>query len=177
MIKLCKKSLITAFIILQTLKSSPAEAGKFESLREYIPPVEVTTPVVKEVVLKPKLDTSTFKVDTQIVAAAIKYMGVPYSYGSMSKKGIDCSGLVLASLNLKRGKTLGSTAAAIFKKTKRIKVPKKGCLVFFNKLKHVGIMLDDKRFIHASSSEGVKISKLDNYWKPKVAGFTYVDKK
>jgi lipoprotein Spr len=44
-----------------------------------------------------------------------------------------------------------------------------GDLIFFqtgDQQKHVGIYLDDRKFIHASSSEGVTISPLRyDYWQ------------
>jgi cell wall-associated NlpC family hydrolase len=67
------------------------------------------------------------------------------------------------------------------KKAKRISIDrvKKGDLIFFRtsrkrKLTHAGIVVGTKRgvpqFIHASSSQGVVISTLDNtYWKKKYA--------
>ena len=81
---------------------------------------------------------------------------------------------------LKNIKT-SSHVDALRKKGKRISIDraKKGDLVFFRtsrkrKLTHAGIVVGTKRgvpqFIHASSSQGVIISTLDNtYWKKKYA--------
>jgi cell wall-associated NlpC family hydrolase len=50
-----------------------------------------------------------------------------------------------------------------------------GDLVFFRTngtdVAHVGIMVDDRRFIHSSTSRGVMISPLtDAYWAPRFIG-------
>ena len=43
---------------------------------------------------------------------------------------------------------------------------KLGDLVFFRKNGHVGVYLGDGRFMHASTSEGVTISSLnEDYWQ------------
>lgn len=104
---------------------------------------------------------------------ALSCLGIKYVFGSMSKKkGFDCSGLVLYALGKKRGGSLGSTARSIYYnlKTKTNK-REKGTLIFFDNLSHVGIMIDKNRFIHASCSKGVTVSKLDSYWSNKVYGY------
>ncbi|MFN9802446.1 MAG: C40 family peptidase, partial [Bacteroidota bacterium] len=54
---------------------------------------------------------------------------------------------------------------------------KEGDLVFFhtrgrrNAITHVGVYLQNNTFVHASTSNGVSISDLDEtYWKPRFRG-------
>ena len=49
-----------------------------------------------------------------------------------------------------------------------------GTLVFFNRLGHVGIVVDEEGFYHASSSKGVTYSKFEGYWENRIAGFRRV---
>ena len=46
-----------------------------------------------------------------------------------------------------------------------------GTLVFFNGLGHMGIVVDEKGFYHASSSKGVTYSKFEGYWAKRIVGF------
>lgn len=174
----CVKGILTGLLLTLSIKSSPAEAGKINDLRPYYVLPKIDTLKPKEVSLKSISVPSTLNIDTTIVHRALEFVGTPYKYGAMSKSGIDCSGLVLASVNTKRGKSLGSTARDIYKRTTKVKRAnvKKGCLVFFSGLAHVGIMLDKHRFLHASSSEGVKVSKLDSYWMRRLVGFSAIKK-
>jgi murein DD-endopeptidase / murein LD-carboxypeptidase len=47
--------------------------------------------------------------------------------------------------------------------------------VFFNThggVSHVGMCLQNNKFVHSSTSNGVMISDLDDkYWAPKIVGF------
>lgn len=100
-----------------------------------------------------------------------QWRGVPYRYGGVDRSGIDCSGFVrqtmgeLESLNLPR--TTGAQA-----RTGQPVPPgdlSPGDLVFFktgHKSRHVGIYVGGGRFMHASTSQGVTMSRLDNiYWR------------
>lgn len=104
-----------------------------------------------------------------LVKAALKWEGVAYRYAGYDRSGTDCSGMVLtlyeqtANIKLPRN----SAKQAEFCKKIRAKDVRPGDLVFFatgkdpDKISHVGIILNDRDFIHASSSKGVVISKLD----------------
>lgn len=98
------------------------------------------------------------------------WQGVPHCDGGMSKKGVDCSGFTyltfreLFDIRLPRTTSqLANTGTAI----SRLQL-KPGDLVFFKVkmgVRHVGIYVEDQKFIHASKSKGVMMSRLDNpYW-------------
>ncbi len=104
-------------------------------------------------------------------AAFRHWQGTPYRYGGTTQKGIDCSALVQNVYLEAKHKVLPRTTAD--QSTLGVKVDlakaKSGDLVFFRtsaKSRHVGIYLEDSQFMHASTSKGVIISRMDNpYWK------------
>lgn len=100
-----------------------------------------------------------------------KWLGVPHRSGGLTKKGIDCSGLVSTIYREIYGKHLSRSSADMLKydckKVGRSKL-QEGDLVFFRtgngKKKvpnHVGIYLKNGRFIHTSTSKGVIVSSLN----------------
>lgn len=102
-------------------------------------------------------------VEKKIVEESLTWIGTPYRYaGSEKGKGTDCSGLVVrvyedvAGLKLPRN----SGKQAEFCKKIGKKSVKPGDLVFFatgkdkNRISHVGIMIDDVQFVHASTKKG-----------------------
>ena len=101
------------------------------------------------------------------------WKGVRYKIGGTSKKGIDCSGFVFRtfkdemSLTLPRSTNLQSKLGQRISKSRL----KAGDLIFFktgllSKSRHVGIYVNNNSFLHASTSRGVMISRLnDPYWK------------
>ena len=102
-----------------------------------------------------------------------QWKGAKYVMGGLNKKGIDCSGLVYVtyleklSIELPRSTKLQSQ---IGKEIKRSEL-RSGDLVFFKtgfKVRHVGIYIENGKFLHTSTKDGVTISKLsDYYWKDK----------
>lgn len=124
------------------------------------------------------IETEAASTNHRIKAAdiGIKHIGVKYVYGGTTTKGFDCSGFVGYSFK-KAGKTLPRTAAQIYKNGSKVGKSslKKGDLVFFNTTgkgaSHVGIYIGSNKFVHASSSKGVKIDSMSNsYWKKKYLG-------
>lgn len=114
---------------------------------------------------------------SKIVAYAKSYMGTKYRYGGMSKKGMDCSGLVYLSFLNAGDIFLPRSSREIAKQGKRINVKqaKKGDLVFFktgsrNVISHLGLVVNNNNgnveFIHASTKKGVMISRIkEAYWQ------------
>jgi len=106
---------------------------------------------------------------------ASEWIGVPYRYSGNSKRGIDCSGLTHQIYrNVYHKKLERNTEGLRTKNCKKIAKSslKQGDLVFFSterskkKATHVGIYLKENKFIHASTSQGVIISDLnENYYK------------
>lgn len=102
-----------------------------------------------------------------------QWRGTPYRYGGMGRGGVDCSGFVFLTYRDRFDLQLPRTTVAQTNIGTRIDkddlLP--GDLVFFktgsgeNGL-HVGIYDTDDQFIHASTSQGVIRSSLNNvYWK------------
>jgi cell wall-associated NlpC family hydrolase len=103
---------------------------------------------------------------TLFVEQALAMLGQPYRYGGAGPGGFDCSGLVVyaarqSGLLLPRTtQDLRTAGSAVSRDELR-----PGDLVFMHlaaKELHVGILLDDRRFVHAPSSGGVvRIDTLD----------------
>lgn len=114
-----------------------------------------------------------FQVDA-LISEAKKYLGVPYVWAGTTPSGFDCSGFLDYVYNT-QNIALPRTVESIWSATKPAATPQKGDLVFFetytNGPSHAGIYLGNNQFIHASSSQGVTISDMNNvYWKPRYLG-------
>jgi len=105
-----------------------------------------------------------------------EWRGVRYQYGGLSRRGIDCSGFVHLTFKSKFGLHVPRTTnmqSRIGKEVRKNDL-KAGDLVFFRTGRassHVGIYLENNKFLHASQKKGVIVSRLDevywrsNYWK------------
>lgn len=114
-------------------------------------------------------DSSTVR--DVLYAQYYDWKGVKYEIGGLSKKGIDCSGFVYVTFKSKLGVVLPRTTESQVEKGKSVDKDelRPGDLVFFKTgwfERHVGIYVGGGRFLHASTSSGVTISRLkDDYWK------------
>jgi hypothetical protein len=100
------------------------------------------------------------------------WFGTKYRMGGSTKSGIDCSALTSSLLLAVYGFAVPRTARQQYKATQHINKSdlKEGDLVFFNThggVSHVGLYLDNDYFVHASSSQGVTISSLDDSYYAK----------
>ena len=95
-----------------------------------------------------------------IIASAMKLVGVPYMWGGMSSKGVDCSGLVRIAC-IMNDVLLPRNASQQIKCGVPVELAdlQRGDLVFFGtpateakpmRVTHVGIYLGDNHIIHAS---------------------------
>ena len=118
-----------------------------------------------------RLDMDIEKDDNhRLYVEAAQWIGVPYRAGGTSKRGVDCSGLTRNIYREVYHKQLERNSDEQRKENCR-KVRKgkleEGDLVFFHngrnkrRATHVGIYLKNNRFVHASSSQGVIVSALD----------------
>lgn len=113
----------------------------------------------------------------RMLQAMNNWYGTPYNYGSEGPKSIDCSALVwrvFGESGVKFDRTSAATMWANFPAATEEEKTQFGTLVFFNRLGHVGIMIDENTFFHASSSKGVTFSKLEGYWEKRVVGYRRV---
>ena len=118
----------------------------------------------------PEVSRGNNYVSRRIVQSAIQYIGVPYVFGGTSPYGFDCSGYV-QYVFANCGMSLPRAADDQYEIGIPLEQPelRTGDLVYFSTYtygaSHVGIYLEDGRFIHASSSRGVTIDSLyDDYW-------------
>lgn len=103
----------------------------------------------------------------QIVDEACSWLGTPYQYaGAVKGEGTDCSGMVMKVYEDVAGCKIPRNSAKQAEFCEKIEADEVavGDLVFFatgkdaDRVSHVGIVIDDSRFIHASASKGVVIS-------------------
>ena len=107
-----------------------------------------------------------------LAATARRFAGVPYLWGGMSARGVDCSGLV-SQVYWANGVQLPRDAHMQFDDTEAVPVAREalqpGDLVFFGKTKitHVGLYLGEGRFINATTykTPAVREDHLDDpHW-------------
>lgn len=110
-----------------------------------------------------------------------QWQGVPYQLGGSSKRGVDCSAFVQVAYRDVWQHPLPRTTSSQSRVGSEVafKRAKYGDLVFFKtsrRTQHVGIYLGNQLFMHASTSKGVIISRLDNpYWASRFWQFRRIE--
>lgn len=109
-----------------------------------------------------------------VKAAITKHLGRPYVWGSSGLKSFDCSGFIWRvmfenDIFLKR-----TTARKFYMSLPAVPDEdrfKFGTIVFFDNLKHVGIMDSESTFYHAQVSRGTNLSPMNSFWRRRIYGF------
>jgi cell wall-associated NlpC family hydrolase len=151
-------------------KKRKKKKAKTEQVSKAKPPVKTVKPEEK----RPAATGKNAQAE-KVLTAAKSYLGTPYKYGGTTKSGMDCSGFVLTSFRAagielpRTSKDQSMQGKAVDKKDV---IP--GDLVFFSRsfnkeVGHAGIVVEagtgSAKFIHASTSKGVRIDDLyGEYW-------------
>jgi len=139
-----------------------------QSTIEYASELQLKYALLLDVEVEQANNINIFKVLDQ-------WMGTRYRLGGENKDGIDCSALTQVLFTSLYGITLPRTAKEQYDFSRKISRAelKEGDLVFFNTIggvSHVGMYLQNNKFIHASTG-GVTISDLyEEYWMKKFIG-------
>lgn len=111
-----------------------------------------------------------------LLALMDKWWGTRYCLGGSTENCIDCSAFTQLVSREVFNLSLPRTAQEQYNTIELIEKDelKEGDLVFFHTrgrksaITHVGVYLTNNKFVHASTSNGVSISDLDeSYWKPR----------
>ena len=115
-------------------------------------------------------------VEEQILAETKNWLGTPYKWGGTTPQGVDCSGFTWAvfdrqfDINLPRKaedqEQLGFKVSRETLEAGDLVFFKTGGFLGFFTSHHVGIYLSAGKFAHASKSQGVTISSMDEpFWR------------
>jgi cell wall-associated NlpC family hydrolase len=111
------------------------------------------------------------------------WWGTKYCMGGSTKNCIDCSAFSLTMMRDVYALNLPRTAQEQYNTAEKISTSelKEGDLVFFGSssrnINHVGIYVTNNKFVHASTSQGVTITDMDErYWSARYRGAGRVNK-
>jgi cell wall-associated NlpC family hydrolase len=175
------------FALLLVCLSLPARAqqSSTEASSPALPPVLTQSqdltklvPPLSRSLLQPNFLASPFNFTgdpaTVLRTAIMKRLGIRYRFYGADDNGYDCSGFVwrvFSEAGAEFQRVAARTLWQQFPAAQEEQISEFGTLVFFNGLKHVGIVRDAFTFYHASSSKGVTISYFAGYWEKRISGF------
>ncbi len=164
------------FSIEETSPAAPSIYGDRSSAIEKASPLQLKYSIL--------LNTEVEQLQNKILLERIdEWYGTRYRMGGTTKKGVDCSAFVQAVFAAAYSISLPRTAREQYKASQRISRTelKEGDLLFFNTrggVSHVGIYLQNNKFIHASVTNGVTISDLfDPYYLRRFIGAGRIEDK
>jgi peptidoglycan endopeptidase LytE len=114
---------------------------------------------------------------TALRAVMESHVGAHYHYGSTGPNSFDCSGFVWSSFQDTGVKFQRGPARSYWSQFEPVSGAdrfKFGTLVFFGRLAHVGVVVDERGFYHSSRHHGVIYSQFNDYWKARIDGFRRV---
>jgi peptidoglycan DL-endopeptidase LytE len=110
---------------------------------------------------------------SQLKTTIDRYLGRPYVWGASGLRNFDCSGFVwrvFADNGVYFKRTTARKLYMSLPKTAADGNWNFGNIVFFDNLKHCGIVCGRDTFYHAESSKGINLSRFSPYWRPKIVG-------
>lgn len=162
------KKLLTIFITLITFingygqDTAPTQVKPEDTILE--------SPVISQSELSINPDS------VPVIQSALSLIGTPYRFGATGPNYYDCSAFI-REVHKRNGINLPRTARAQYNIGKEVPHDslQPGDLVFFSRpghnIGHVGMYYGNGKFIHASSSGGIKISSLSsNYFTKRYKG-------
>lgn len=130
------------------------------------------------------INTDAEQLQNQLLLEGIdEWYGTRYHMGGTTKQGVDCSAFVCAIYASVFSVTLPRTAKYQYRFSRRISRTElqEGDLLFFNTrggISHVGIYLQNNKFVHASVALGVTISDMfEPYYLKHFIGAGRIDNK
>ncbi|WP_273398329.1 NlpC/P60 family protein [Actinobacillus porcinus] len=166
-----KVILLTSVLFLAACSASPKQAGGGSASEMTQNDAELTALIGTLKTNRPNfpLITSTSsKAGVQNLAKVYnQWAGTRYRMGGTTRQGIDCSAFMQETFAAAFGMSLPRSTSEQRYLGRQIQKHQlqQGDLVFFRKNSHVGVYIGNNKFMHASTSQGVTISSLDeNYW-------------
>ena len=164
-------SVFTSILIVFTISISSCRSHKDVSTDNSNTNVPKSKKVKEKYATLLNVDES--KIDNVKLYSFIdEWYGVPYKYGGKNKSGIDCSNFTSTLYSNIYSKSLNGSSSSIFEQCKTISKNnlEEGDLVFFkidgDKISHIGVYLQNNKFVHATTKKGVMINDLDqDYYK------------
>ncbi len=160
--------------------TTKTKAEEIAELREIPTSSKIDIEKVKQLQLKYAIILDTYIENISNISLFNKideWWGVNYCMGGTTKDCVDCSGFTGNMMRDVYRINLPRTASEQYTASDRVDREhlKEGDLIFFKTkrgyINHVGIYLHNNKFVHASTSNGVMISDLDeHYWQGKYAG-------
>ncbi len=109
-----------------------------------------------------------------VKATIEKHLGRRYVWGASGMKSFDCSGFIWRVMSENGVLLKRTTARKFYMMLPEVPDDEKwnfGTLVFFDNLKHVGIVDNPEAFYHAQVTLGTNRSPMNSFWRKKIYGF------
>lgn len=113
------------------------------------------------------------KCNQALIQEVADWLGTRYKAGGNTKAGTDCSGFVSSVYQKVYGKSINRSSGDIYKQIREVSKSqlKEGDILFFkiksSHINHVGLYLNQNKFIHSSTSKGVIVNSLDEEYYSK----------
>ena len=138
------------------------------------PPSAPEPPPIRKVAVEhgPKRKRRPPTLGDRVARLALRQVGTPYVWGGAGPGGFDCSGLTSWAFG-RLGVQLPHNAAAQYALGRPVKPSRmrRGDLLFFHGLGHVGVYLGRGRMVHApESGRRVEIVRLSEHYAARLVG-------